>query len=102
MPVGEGVPRIAVTGRVTDAANEFGVKGGSVAFQGTLKISNNQGCGQHGGLGVYEQSPFAMARGPLYQGGTESGDPTSTVDLAPTILRHLGLEHADMDGAPLP
>ena len=102
MPVGEGVPRIAVTGKVTDTPNAFGVKGGSVAFQGTLKISNNQGCGQHGGLGAYEQSPFAMARGPLYQGGTESGDPTSTVDLAPTILRHLGRDHADMDGAPLP
>ncbi|MEP1029795.1 MAG: alkaline phosphatase family protein, partial [Alphaproteobacteria bacterium] len=44
MPVGEGVPRIAVTGKVTDTPNAFGVKGGSVAFQGTLKISNNQGC----------------------------------------------------------
>ena len=71
-------------------------------LQGTLKISNNQGCGQHGGLGTYEQSPFAMARGPLYQGGTESGDPTCTVDLAPTVLRHLGLDFGDVDGAPLP
>ena len=95
-------PRIAVTGAATEEPNEFGVKGGSVAFQGTLKISNNQGCGQHGGLGTYEQSPFAMARGPLYQGGTKSGDPTCTVDLAPTVLRHLGLDYGDVDGAPLP
>ena len=102
MPVDELAPRIAVTGAATEEPNEFGVKGGSVAFQGTLKISNNQGCGQHGGLGTYEQSPFAMARGPLYQGGTKSGDPTCTVDLAPTVLRHLGLDYGDVDGAPLP
>lgn len=102
MPVDELAPRIAVTGAATEEPNEFGVKGGSVAFQGTLKISNNQGCGQHGGLGTFEQSPFAMVRGPLYQGGTESGDPTCTVDLAPTVLRHLGLDFGDVDGAPLP
>ncbi len=102
MPVDEEAPRIAVTGAATEAPNEFGVKGGSVAFQGTLKISNNTGCGQHGGLGTFEQSPFAMARGPLYQGGTETLDPTCTIDLAPTILRHLGLAYDDVDGAPLP
>jgi arylsulfatase A-like enzyme len=101
MPVDEG-PRIAVTGAATDAPNEYGVPGGSVAIQGTLKISINDRCGQHGGLGPREQSPFAMARGAGYAAGTESANPTSPVDIAPTILRHLGQDHADMDGAPLP
>jgi len=100
MPVDEG-PRIAVTGAVTDAPNEYGVKGGSVAIQGTLKISINDRCGQHGGLGPREQNPFAMARGTGFLPGTETRDPTSAVDIAPTILRHLGLDHGDMDGAPL-
>ncbi|MEQ8506138.1 MAG: alkaline phosphatase family protein [Rhodospirillales bacterium] len=101
MPVDEG-PRIAVTGAVTDAVNEYGVAGGSVAIQGTLKISINDNCGQHGGLGPREQNPFAMARGAGFAGGSECQDPTSAVDIAPTILRHLGQGHSDMDGAPLP
>ena len=100
MPVDEG-PRIAVTGAVTDAPNEYGVAGGSVAIQGTLKISINDNCGQHGGLGPREQAPFAMARGAGFAAGSECQDPTSAVDIAPTILRHLGQEHADMDGVPL-
>lgn len=100
MPVGEG-PQIAVTGAVSPGPNAFGVAGGSVAFQGGIKISNNNGCGQHGGLGEYEQHPFAMARGTGYAAGTTCGDPTSAVDLAPTILRHLGMEYGDMDGVPL-
>lgn len=101
MPVDEG-PRIAVTGAVTDAVNEYGVAGGSVAIQGTLKISINDNCGQHGGLGPREQNPFAMARGAGFQAASECLDPTSAVDIAPTILRHLGQGLTDMDGAPLP
>lgn len=100
MPVDEG-PQIAVMGAANDTVNEYGVPGGSVAVQGTLKISINDGCGQHGGLGQYEQRPFAMARGPGFAGGSECQDPTSAVDLAPTILGHLGQPNQDMDGAPL-
>ncbi|MEK9671392.1 MAG: alkaline phosphatase family protein [Rhodospirillaceae bacterium] len=100
MPVDEG-PRIAVMGASTEDENDFGVPGCSVAVQGTLKISINDGCGQHGGMGRFEQNPFALAVGGGHRAGSECLDPTSAVDLAPTILKHLGQPHDDMDGAPL-
>ena len=100
MPLDEG-PQIAVTGARAGGVNQYGIKGGSVAFQGTMKISINDGCGNHGGLGENEQSPVAMARGAGYAPASECKDPTSAVDLAPTILRHLGLQFGGMDGVPL-
>ncbi len=100
MPV-DGGPQICVMGATTEAANEFGVAGGSVALQGSLKISIEDGCGQHGGLGQYEQNPFLMARGAGFMPGTECADPTSAVDIAPTVLDHLGQPNQDMDGASL-
>ncbi len=59
------------------------------------------GGGQHGGLGAYEQHPFLIVRGGGFGAGVESGGETSAIDLAPTILRHLGLPSGGMDGKPL-
>jgi len=56
------------------------------------------GCGQHGGLGVFEQSPVLMIDGPDFAAGEARGDITRIVDLAPTILRHLRLPADAMDG----
>ncbi len=97
----EGGIDIVAVGRASDDASEFGVPGTSVAFQGSIKISNNAGCGQHGGMGAYEQHPFLIACGAGFQAGRRVADPTSAVDLAPTVLAHLGQPLSGMDGRPL-
>ncbi len=42
---------IVVTAAHSESSSADGAPGSSVAFQGDLKISNNIGCGQHGGVG---------------------------------------------------
>jgi hypothetical protein len=59
------------------------------------------GCGQHGGLARYEQSPFLMIDGEGFTAGAVSNVPSSPVDLAPTILAHLRQPAEGMDGAAL-
>ncbi|HXT78976.1 MAG TPA: hypothetical protein VN702_05375, partial [Acetobacteraceae bacterium] len=56
------------------------------------------GCGQHGGLGRFEQAPFLMIDGPAFASGTVTRDPAHIVDLAPTILHHLRLAAPGLDG----
>jgi arylsulfatase A-like enzyme len=92
---------LSVTAKHTDAANEFGVPGMNGAFADPLSSEIRLGCGQHGGLGAYEQGPFLIVRGGGFGSGVRSDDPTSAIDLAPTILRHLGLPWDGMDGKPL-
>ena len=84
-----------------DGANAYGLPGLSLeALPGTGK-SHHLGFGQHGGLGTYEQAPFLMIEGPGFDAGAVRAAATSVVDIAPTVLRHLGLPDADMDGRPL-
>lgn len=92
---------IVVVGKASDTASESGMPGTSIAFQGDLKISNNVGCGQHGGLGAYEQNPFLICAGAGFAAGRMISEKTSAVDIAPTAMRHLGLEAGDMDGRAL-
>ena len=47
-------------------------------------------CGQHGGLARYEQMPFLMIAGAGFTAGAAFTAPTSPIDIAPTILAHLG------------
>jgi len=59
------------------------------------------GSGQHGGWGPDETRPFLMVNG----GGRATGirqQPSSLVDIAPTIVRFLGLPLDGFDGKPLP
>ena len=63
--------------------------------------SNTPGHGQHGGLGPYETQPFLIVEGGHVSVGT-SDEATCTIDIAPTLLRHLGLATHGMDGAVLP
>lgn len=100
LPVG-GALSIAVIGRARDDANEHGVAGSGVAFQGSIRISNNLGCGQHGGLGRYEQHPFLIAVGPGFEAGERSTVPASAIDIAPTLLTHLGRPADGVDGRAL-
>jgi hypothetical protein len=95
----------AVAMRSDDGPNDFGVPGQSLAAKPRWDKADRLGCGQHGGLGVFEQSPVLLIDGPGFTGGTQSAVEARIVDLAPTILSHLALP-ADgpgdaMDGRPL-
>ncbi len=92
---------IAVTGRRTDEPNEFGVPGIANAFEDPLSSDMPVGCGQHGGLGEFEQHPFLLIRGAGFEPSSWQQDETSAVDIAPTILRHLAMSCDGMDGSPL-
>jgi hypothetical protein len=91
----------AVSMRAGDGPNAYGTPGVSLEALPAAGKPHHLGFGQHGGLGRYEQSPFLMADGPGFTGGAARGDPTSVVDIAPTVLRHLGLPAGDMDGRAL-
>jgi len=92
---------ISVTTERNNSENSFGIPGLSIAIDDSLLSDNNPGCGQHGGLGSFEQNPFLMIRGGGFVPGSECVNDSSAVDLAPTILRHLGVAGEGMDGCPL-
>ena len=84
-----------------DEPNRFGIPGiGYVAADQFTKI-DKPGRGQHGGLGPYETNPLLLVNGGSFVPGVSDVD-SSTVNIAPTILRHLGIESDGMDGAALP
>ncbi len=91
----------AVSMRADAGLNEFGVPGRSLVAQPRWDKPDRLGCGQHGGLGVFEQSPVLLIDGSGFNGGGERGDAVRIVDLAPTILRHLGVPADGMDGRAL-
>lgn len=96
-----GTLAIAVSLAGDDEPNEFGVRGRSDVAENALGGESLSGHGQHGGLGAYEQRPFLAIRG----GGVPKGrheTPACLIDIAPTILRHLGLPATDLDGSALP
>jgi predicted AlkP superfamily pyrophosphatase or phosphodiesterase len=92
---------ISVTAKCSGGVNEFGVPGMNAAFKDRLSGETRMGCGQHGGLGAYEQGPFLIVRGGGFEAGGRCGAETSAIDIAPTILRHLNLPSGGMDGKPL-
>jgi hypothetical protein len=84
-----------------DEPNAYGVPGRSFAAKPLFGKPDRLGCGQHGGLGAYEQSPVLMIDGPGFAPGTTRTQQTSLVDIAPTILSFLGQPSDGMDGAAL-
>lgn len=92
---------IAVSMRSREMTNVHGVPGISAAVKPAAGKADRLGCGQHGGLGTYEQSPFLMISGRGFAPGLQRGEATSIVDLAPTILAHLGRPQAGLDGREL-
>jgi len=92
---------IAVSLAGDDEPNAFGVRGRSDVAENAFGGEYAPGNGQHGGLGPYEQRPFLALRGGGY-GRARIEQPASLVDLAPTFLRHLGLEADAMHGCVLP
>ncbi len=93
--------RVAVTLANEERDNPHGVRGYCPIVQDPADNESKIGFGQHGGLGPNEQRPFLMVAGGGFAAGLRH-QPTSLVDLAPTALRHLRLDHDDMDGRALP
>ena len=91
---------IAVSLAGDDEANEFGVRGRSDVAENALGGESLPGHGQHGGLGTYEQRPFLALEGPGIANGACT-TAASLIDIAPTMLRHLGLPAEGVEGAPL-
>ncbi|HEY1301844.1 MAG TPA: nucleotide pyrophosphatase, partial [Stellaceae bacterium] len=82
-------------------ANLHGIMGHSAIVRDTLEPKDVTGFGQHGGLGAHEQSPFLFASGGGFVAGGYTGR-SSLIDIAPTVLRHLGLAAEGTDGHALP
>ena len=93
--------KIAVTMKSDDRANPYGVLGHSHIVRDQQEPKDITGFGQHGGLGVNEQSPFLFVSGGGFAPHIHHGR-SSLIDIAPTVLRHLGLATNDLDGHPLP
>ena len=91
----------AVSMAADDLLNEYGVPGRALAAKPRWDKPDRLGCGQHGGLARYEQSPVLLIHGPGFAPGGVRAEPTHIVDLAPTIMRHLGIPAPGMDGRPL-
>ncbi len=93
--------QIAVTLKPDDRTNPHGVPGYSHAVRDALEPKDATGFGQHGGLGRNEQSPFLFVAGGSFAPGTRRGR-SSLIDIAPTVLQHLGVSKSGMDGQALP
>jgi arylsulfatase A-like enzyme len=100
LPTGAAA-RVAVALKPDDRANPYGVKGHSPVVRDPQEPKDATGFGQHGGLGGNEQSPFLFVAGGGFRPGVHRTR-SSLVDIAPTVLRHLGLAADGLDGRPLP
>jgi predicted AlkP superfamily pyrophosphatase or phosphodiesterase len=92
--------QIALTLKTDERANPHNVPGHSHIVRDSLEPKDCIGFGQHGGLGPNEQRPFLFVSGGGFVPGVYRQH-SSLVDIAPTVLRHLGLDTAEMDGRPL-
>lgn len=101
LPV-DGDVLLALTTRADRTPNVHGVPGHADIVADPESAKSYDGFGQHGGLGIHEQSPFLVIRGGGFATARATAVPASLVDIAPTVLRHLGHETAGMDGRPLP
>ena len=101
IPQGGGLAFAIAMAADDEGTNAFGVPGLSLAAKPMEGKEDRFGCGQHGGLGRFEQSPFLILDGAGFSAGRIITEPTSPVDIAPTILTHLGQCADALDGRPL-
>src|SRR5205807_9723687 len=92
---GDTAMRVALTLAADARVNPHGVAGYCPIVLDPADSESKIGFGQHGGLGANEQRPFLMIDGGGFARGWRR-EPTSLVDIAPTVLRHLHLDHDDM------
>jgi hypothetical protein len=83
-----------------DRVNPHGIVGSAPIVFNPDDPEGKIGFGQHGGLGSHEQRPFLMAEGGGFAARVER-QPSCLTDIAPTVLRHLRMDHDDMDGQAL-
>ena len=100
LPPGDGLS-FAIALASDDMPNGNSVPGRSFVAKPVGDKSGRLGCGQHGGLGRFEQSPVLMLNGGGFQPGRCIDAPASVIDVAPTVLHFLGQADDDMDGRPL-
>ncbi len=100
LPTGSPM-QIALTLKPDGRANPHGVPGHSHVVRDALEPKDATGFGQHGGLGKNEQSPFLFISGGGFAPGLHHAR-SSLIDIAPTVLRHLGLPSTETGGQPLP
>jgi arylsulfatase A-like enzyme len=93
--------RVAISLAADDRVNPHGVVGYCPIVLDPSDSESKIGFGQHGGLGSHEQHPFLMAEGGGFAPGVRHAA-TSLIDIAPTVLRHLRMDHDDTDGRALP
>jgi arylsulfatase A-like enzyme len=93
--------QVAVAMAADARINPHGVGGYAPIVFNPEDSESKIGFGQHGGLGVNEQNPFLIVEGGGFAARIEEG-PTSLIDIAPTVLRHLRMDHDDVDGKALP
>ena len=85
----------------SDETNCHGIAGLSDAAVRFDEAEQPPGLGQHGGTGAFESSPFLIAMGSDFAPDRRVRSETSLVDIAPTVLRHLGLSAEDLQGRAL-
>jgi hypothetical protein len=101
LPSGSALALALSLRKEPDRVNAFGIAGYSDLMLDRMEDLNYPGCGQHGGLGRNEMRPFLFARGSGFPPGARFEVPTRPIDIAPTLLAHLGLPMTGMDGRAL-
>jgi arylsulfatase A-like enzyme len=92
--------QVAVAMATDERINPHGVAGYAPIVFNPDDLEGKIGFGQHGGLGAHDQRPFLIAEGGVFAPGVQN-EATSLIDIAPTVLRHLDMDHDGMDGRPL-
>ncbi len=94
--LGERTPDLTMSFRWRPDANPAGYAGTVYSTGGVA------GQGQHGSMSRSELHNILFASGPGFKEGLETRVPSGNIDLAPTILKLLGLpQMAGMEGRPL-
>jgi hypothetical protein len=98
---GDGLTIVIAMAR-DEAPNPFGVPGRITLCVDDAKPGKPEGFGSHGGLGRFERNPFLAINGGGFAPGTVEHGVSRLIDIAPTILRFLGLPRSGVDGLALP
>jgi hypothetical protein len=91
----------AISMRASDEPNAHGVRGTSLVAKPASGKADRLGCGQHGGLAPFEQAPFLFVAGDGFATGLAREEAARVIDIAPTVLAHLGVSYSGMDGRAL-
>ena len=90
---GDRAPELTLSFKWESRANVAGFAGHAYASNGAA------GRGQHGSMSPHETRNVLFARGPSFKAGVVLATPSGNIDLAPTVLRILGVDPEDeMDG----